>query len=104
MNGRENVCAAICEARYLQNRPPRDRFEDMLARSPSTSALKKRRYRRRQRDGVIVLQIEISECELAEAMILSSRLSSADTLDRGKLTHAAAAVLTEWAARWRRKP
>ena len=73
----------------------------MLARTPA--AVKKRRYRRRLKDGVIVLQVEVSECELAEAMILSSRLSSAEALDRARLTHAAELVLREWAARWHRK-
>jgi hypothetical protein len=71
-----------------------------LARVLSVSALKKRAYRRRLRDGVIVLQIEITECDLAEAMIASERLSEVDTLDRGKLAAAVSAVLREWAARW----
>jgi hypothetical protein len=73
----------------------------MLARSPA--ALKKARYRARQRDGVIVLQIEIGEHALAEAMIESERLSERDALDRAKLVGAVELVLSEWCARWRKR-
>jgi hypothetical protein len=75
---------------------------DMLARTPA--ALKKRRYRRRLRDGLVVLRVEVAECELAEAMIAAGRLSPGAAVDRSELEAAAAAVLTEWAARWLRKP
>jgi len=74
----------------------------MLARTPA--ALKKRRYRKRLRDGVIVLPIEVPEAELAEAMIASERLTEAETTRRDALTHAAEDVLREWCARWRHKP
>jgi hypothetical protein len=72
----------------------------MLARSPA--ALKKRRYRRRLRDGRIVLNLEVSECELAEAMLASERLTEAEALHRDKLTRAAEKVLREWCERWRK--
>jgi len=74
----------------------------MLARTPA--ALKKRRYRRRLRDGVIVLKVEVVEGELAEALIDSERLTETESTQREALARAAAEVLTEWVARWRRKP
>jgi hypothetical protein len=75
----------------------------MLARSPS--ALKKRRYRRRLRDGVIVLKLEICEVDLVEALLLSGRLGNAAAEARSALERAAEDVLTEWCARWlQRKP
>jgi hypothetical protein len=75
----------------------------MLARTPA--ALKKRRYRRRLREGRVVLRVEVAECPLAEALIVAGRLTNRQAVDRGELEAAAAAVLTEWAARWLgRKP
>ena len=73
----------------------------MLARSPA--ATKKRNYRRRLRDGRIVVKIEVTECELAEALIASERLSPAETTRRDALTRAVEAVLAEWCQRWRHK-
>jgi hypothetical protein len=76
---------------------------DMLARTPA--AIKKRKYRRRLRDGLIVLPIEVSETELAEALIASERLSEDDTASRDALTRATETVVREWCDRWRqRKP
>jgi len=45
----------------------------MLACTPAP--LKKQRYRKRQRDGIIVLHLEVHEHEFAEALLLSERLS-----------------------------
>jgi hypothetical protein len=75
----------------------------MLARTPA--ALKKRRYRRRLRNGVIVLKIEAREAELAEAMLAAGRLDSAAAEARSALERAAEDILAEWCARWlQRKP
>jgi hypothetical protein len=41
----------------------------MLARSPA--ALKKRRYRRRLRDGVVVLSVEVKEAQFVDALLLA---------------------------------
>ena len=71
----------------------------MLARTPA--ALKKRRYRRRLRDGRIVLRIEACEFELAEAMIAAERLTEAESTQRDALNRAAEGVLREWCERWR---
>jgi hypothetical protein len=73
----------------------------MLARTPA--ALKKRRYRRRLRDGLIVLRIEMKETDLAEAMLLSKRLIDRQALKRSELEGAAAGVLRDWCDRWRHK-
>ena len=72
----------------------------MLVRTPA--ALKKRRYRRRLRDGVCVLSIEVKEAEFAEALLLAERLTDRQALRRDQLTHAAESVITEFAERWLR--
>jgi len=56
----------------------------MLARSPS--ALKKRRYRKRLRDG---------------ALLLSRRLDEGLALQRDELTRAGERILREFIDRWR---
>jgi hypothetical protein len=73
----------------------------MLARTPA--ALKKRRYRRRLRDGLIVLPIEACEVEIVEALIISGRLTEAESISRDAITRAAEGVLREWCQRWRHK-
>jgi hypothetical protein len=73
----------------------------MLARTPA--AMKKRRYRRRLRDGLVVLHLEMVEADLVEALCLAGRLSEAEAVRRSALEHAAAEVLAEWAARWLHK-
>src|SRR5262249_34066590 len=52
----------------------------MLARTPE--AVKKRAYRHRLRDSKIVLKIEVSECEPAEALIAACSLPPALPLRR----------------------
>jgi hypothetical protein len=74
----------------------------MLARTPA--ATKKRAYRRRLRDGKIVLKLEVGEAELAAALIASERLTPAESRQRDALTHAVEGVLREWCQRWRRQP
>ena len=70
----------------------------MLARTPE--ALKKQRYRRRLRDGLIVLPIEVRECELAEAMLRSERLTERQAASRDELKRATEDVVREWWQRW----
>jgi len=62
----------------------------MLARTPA--ALKKRRYRRRLANGVIVLSLEVREVEFAEALLLAKRLTDRQALRRD---------LQEFTDRWR---
>jgi hypothetical protein len=76
----------------------------MLER-PTTHAIRKRRYRHRRRDGLIILRLEVREAELAEAMLASGRLDNATAEARSELERAAEGVLAEWAARWlQRRP
>src|SRR5262249_33613525 len=56
----------------------------MLARTPA--ALKKRRYRRRRRDGVCVLYVEVKEAEFAEALLTAGYLTERQALRRAQLT------------------
>jgi hypothetical protein len=72
----------------------------MLARTPS--AMKKRRYRKRLRDGVCVLRVEIKEAEFAEALLLSKRLTDRAALRREQLSREAESILAEFAQRWRK--
>jgi hypothetical protein len=71
----------------------------MLARTPGATT-RKRRYRRRLANGVIVIHCEIREAEFAEALMLSKRLSERATLRRDKLANAAEAILQEFLQRW----
>jgi hypothetical protein len=71
----------------------------MLARTPA--ALKKRRYRRRLANGVIVLSLEVREVEFAEALLLAKRLTDRQALRRDQLTREAKDILQEFTDRWR---
>jgi hypothetical protein len=90
------------EMRATVSTSRRDRFitVSMLARTPA--ALKKRRYRRRLRDGVIVINVQVKEAELAEALMLAGRLTDQAALRRDQLTRAAENILVEFADRWLR--
>jgi hypothetical protein len=66
----------------------------MLARTPA--ALKKRRYRRRLRDGVIVLNAEVCEHAFAEALLISG-CSQRAYFTRGTASRAC----NDGSSRWR---
>ena len=70
-----------------------------LARSPSATR-KKRAYRRRQRDGAIVLGCEVREHDFAQALLLSRRLDDRQALRREELARAAEDILREFTRRW----
>ena len=72
----------------------------MLARTPQ--ALRKRRYRRRRRDGKIVLTLEVDECELVATLIDYGWLSETESTQRDALARATEGVLREMCERWRR--
>jgi hypothetical protein len=74
----------------------------MLARTPA--AQKKRRYRKRLRDGVIVLPLEVREHELVEALLVAGWLTEIQTTRREELTRAGENIVAEWCRRWRAKP
>jgi hypothetical protein len=75
----------------------------MLARTPA--AIKKRAYRRRLRNGLRVIHLEIHEHRLTEALLAAGRLDAAAAEARSVLERAAEEVLAEWCTRWlQRKP
>jgi hypothetical protein len=74
----------------------------MLARTPTRATMRKRRYRHRLRNGIVVLRVEVDEAELAEAMILAERLSERESAKRAALARAAESVLREFTQRWRK--
>jgi hypothetical protein len=61
---------------------------------------KQRAYRSRQRNGLIVLRVEVPEIALAEALIASNRLCVSDTANRQAVEHQVADILAEWVSRW----
>jgi len=70
----------------------------MLARTPA--ALKKRRYRRRRRDGMIAPHVQFHEHDFAEALITSKRLTDQQALRRDQLVREAENILLEFMQRW----
>lgn len=66
------------------------------------SAARKRRFRQRQKAGAVVLHVEICEDALAQALIVSGRLSEASALDRLATEREAGRIIGEWAAQWLR--
>jgi hypothetical protein len=53
-------------------------------------------YRRRRRQGSIVLKIEAAEYPLIEALITSGRLTPDQALDRAEIEREIAAVVEDW--------
>jgi hypothetical protein len=72
----------------------------MRALSLSREAVKKRGQRARADRGEFGINVTINECRMAEAMIVSGRLSERQALDRTKLTQAIELLLIEFADRW----
>ena len=68
--------------------------------APGSSATRKRRYRRRQRLGKLVLPVEVSG-RLIATLIESGYLTEEESLDRRKVASAAGAVLIAWERYWR---
>jgi hypothetical protein len=78
----------------------------MLARTPA--ALKKRhaghqaRLRQRQRNGRAVFRLEANHDLLVLALLESRRLTEGEALERERVEAALAAVLEQWARRWKK--
>lgn len=64
------------------------------------SAARKRRFRERQKAGVVMLRIPVCEDKFAAAAIRSGRLSEREALRRADIERVAASVLGEWAKQW----
>jgi hypothetical protein len=74
--------------------------ESVSKPSRSRAATRQAEHRRRQRNGKVVLSVEVDEHPLAEALIRSGRLSAGETQSRNLLSRSVADVLSEWAERW----
>jgi hypothetical protein len=72
------------------------------ARHREAARLRQRRCRARQRAGVVPYVVEVPQATVVEALIASGRLSEGEALHRVSVEHALAAVLIDWAARWRK--
>ena len=62
----------------------------------TTAAVKQRNYRARRRDGRIVLQIEVSEVDLSEALRAAGFLDADDMDNREALATALERVIEVW--------
>jgi hypothetical protein len=69
----------------------------------STPADRQRAYRARQRSGHVVLKIKVNEHEVAEALLLTDKLSPEKALDRAQVGQALSKMITEWSRAWIKK-
>lgn len=67
----------------------------------STPAQRQRVYRLRQATGEAVLKVSVDYDAMVLALLNSNRLTEPEALDRRLVETAVAAVLHEWASRWR---
>ena len=61
-------------------------------------AIRKARFRSRERAGRSVFRIEANHDLVVEALISTGRLTPAETLDRDRVEHELSLVLQEWAS------
>jgi hypothetical protein len=61
---------------------------------------KRRAYRKRQRNGHIVLRVEVDEIPLLEALLQAGRIAESEAGDRHALELAAAELVEDWRRRW----
>jgi hypothetical protein len=75
----------------------------MLDRLPSRSpaAIRARRSRWRRRNGLVPRTIDIDENAFAEALILSGRLTEAETLQPELIERELSALAADFISRWR---
>jgi hypothetical protein len=62
----------------------------------SSGALRQRRHRERQRDGLVILHVSVDEVALAEQMAIAGFLAPTDAYDRKKLTQALERIIQLW--------
>jgi hypothetical protein len=70
-------------------------------RSRSAGAARWRRWKARHKRGRVLLQIEVDEYGLVEALIASDRLSADAALDRKRLVETLEHVVADFIAQWR---
>jgi hypothetical protein len=73
----------------------------VLDRSPRPATLRKRAERARRKAGEAAYRIIVPEYDVVAALLASGRLTEAEALRRALVERELAAVLTEWAARWK---
>jgi hypothetical protein len=73
----------------------------MLDRPPSPAAVRQRRKRWRRRHGFVPRTIDVDEHALAEALILSGRLTEAEALRPSLIERELSALVADFIARWR---
>jgi hypothetical protein len=73
----------------------------MLDRPPSAAAIRARRSRWRRRNGLAPRTVDVDEHGLAEALILSGRLSEAEALQPALIERELSALIADFIARWR---
>lgn len=73
----------------------------MLDRAPSPAAARARRHRWRRRNGLSPRIVDVNEHALAEALILSSRLSETEALRPELVERELSALIADFIARWR---
>jgi len=64
-------------------------------------AKKKRKYRRRQSNGLIAPHVQFHEHAFAEALITAGILSERQALRRDQLVREAEDIIAQFIARWR---
>ena len=65
-----------------------------------SGAERQRRARERRRRGVVSFHIEAHEHRLAEALIVSGRLTDTQALERRQIEHELAKLVEDWIHRW----
>jgi hypothetical protein len=71
-----------------------------MSNPAARSVARKRRFRQRQKAGAVVLRIEVCEHALAEAMIVSGRMSETAALSRDATEREVSRIIGEWMAHW----
>jgi hypothetical protein len=72
-----------------------------VERQRARARTRQRCLRERRRKGQLPYRVVVSECDVAEAMIRSGRLSADETLRRDLVELALAGVIGDWIQRWR---
>ena len=73
----------------------------MLDRPPFAAAVRARRSRWRRRNGLVPRTIDVDEHALAEALILSGRLTEQEALRPELIERELSALVADFISRWR---
>ena len=69
---------------------------------PSPNAVRSRRKRVRRKQGMASFRVEAHEHRLAEALILSTRLTEAEALQRPLIERELGLLIDDWIEKWMR--